>query len=219
MTIAGRYLDGATSVTFGSTPASSFSVDSPSQITAIAPASAAAIVDVRVTGPGGSSQVSPVDRYAFTTPATTANTIGVGGPAAQPTITGFRESSNRWRRGRSLPHISSAGGAPVGTTFSFSLNEPASVDLTFTQGVRGRRVAGRCVAPGHRNAGGPRCKRTLLVGSLAVPGHAGLDNLRFQGRLSGTKTLKPGNYLVSLTAHDAQGLKVVSQSLSFTIIS
>ena len=213
-------LDGATGVSFGSTPASSFSVDSPSLITAIAPASAAAIVDLRVTGPGGSSQVSPADRYTFTAPQRDATRTGR--PSLQPvkpTVTGFSESSSRWRRGHSLPHISSAGGAPVGTTFSFSLNEPASVNLTFTQSVPGRRVAGRCVAPGHRNGGGPRCKRTLLIGSLAVPGHAGLDNLRFQGRLSGTKTLKPGSYVVSLTALDAHGLKVVSRSLSFTILS
>ena len=174
---------------------------------------------VRVSGPGGSSDMSPADRYTFTAPTTTGPT---GGPALQPlkpTVTGFSESSSRWRRGRSLPHISSAGGAPVGTSFSFSLNEPASVNLTFTHSVPGRRIAGRCVAPGHGNAGRPRCKRPLPVGSFAVPGHAGLDKVRFQGRLSGSKTLKPGSYLVGVTARDAHGLKVVSRSLSFTIIS
>ncbi len=220
--ISGLYLDGASSVTFGSTPASSFSVDSSSQITAIAPPSTASTVDVRVSGPGGSSEVSPADNYTFTAPGATSpttNTAVAGGPAVKPIVTGFSESSSRWRRGRSLPHISSAGGAPVGTTFGFSLNEPASVNLTFTQSVSGRRLAGRCVAPGHRNAGRPRCKRTLLVGSFALPGHAGLDKVGFEGRLSGSKTLKPGSYLVSLTAREAHGLKVVSRSLSFTIIS
>jgi len=219
--ISGKYLDGASSVTFGSTPASSFSVDSPSQITAIAPASSASTVDVRVNGPGGSSEVSPADRYTFTAPAASTTLTGpLLGPAVQPAkpaVTGFSESSSRWRRGRSLPHISSA--APVGTTFSFSLNEPASVNLTFTHSVSGRRVAGRCVAPAHRNAGRPRCRRTLAVGSFAVPGHAGLDSVRFQGRLSATRTLKPGSYLVSVSARDARGEKVVSRSLAFTIVS
>ncbi len=215
--IAGRYLDGATSVTFGSTPASSFSVDSPNQITAIAPASVASTVDVRVSGPGGSSEVGPADRYTSTAPAASTNTTVAGGPPAKPTVTGFSESSSRWRRGRSLPHISSA--TPVGTTFSFALNEPASVNLAFTQRVPGRRVAARCIAPGHGNAGRPRCKRPLTVGSFALPGHAGLDELDFQGRLSRSKTLKPGSYLVSLSASDARGLKVVSRSLSFTIVS
>jgi hypothetical protein len=137
----------------------------------------------------------------------------------KPTITGFSESSSRWRRGHSLPHISSAGGAPVGTTFSFGLNEPAAVTLTFSQRVPGRRVSGRCVAPGHSNAGRPRCKRTLVAGSFVAPGHAGLDRASFQGRLPGSKTLKPGSYLVSLTARDARGQKIVSRSLSFTIVS
>ena len=107
----------------------------------------------------------------------------------------------------------------MGTTFSFSLNESAAVNLTFTQSVPGQRVHGRCVAPGHRHSGRQRCKRTLTLGSVALPGHAGLDKVRFQGRLSGTRTLKPGSYLVSVTASDAHGLKVVSPSLSFTIIS
>jgi hypothetical protein len=215
--ITGKYLDGATGVSFGSTPASSFSVDSANQITAIAPASAASTVDVRVTGPGGSSEVSPADRYTSTAPATTGPIGPLLFSALKPTVTGFSESSSRWRRGRSLPHISSA--APVGTTFSFALNEPASVNLTFSQRVSGRLLAGRCVAPSHRNAGRPRCKRTLVVGSLAVPGHAGPDKVGFQGRLSPSKTLKPGSYLVSLTARDAGGLRVVSRSLSFTIVS
>jgi len=172
-----------------------------------------------VSGPGGSSEVSPGDRYTFSGGSTTT---GTGAPALQPvkpTVTGFSESASTWRRGRSLPHISSAGGAPVGTTFSFSLNEPASVNLTFTQRVAGRRVSGRCVAPGHRNGSRPRCKRTVTVGSFAVPGHAGLDKVSFQGRLSGTKRLKPGSYLVSLTARAGHGPKVFSRSLSFTIIS
>jgi hypothetical protein len=219
VTIGGHYLDGASSVTFGSRPASSFSVDSSSQITAIAPASTASTVDVRVSGPGGSSGVSPADRYTFGGGSTTTS---AGGPALQqlnPTVTGFSESSSRWRRGRSLPHISSAAGAPVGTTFSFSLNESASVTATFTQRVSGRRVAGRCVTPGRGNAGRPRCKRTLPVGSFAVAGHAGVDEVRFQGRLSGSKTLKPGSYLVGLAAREGHGTKVFSRSLSFTIIS
>jgi len=218
--ITGKYLDGATSVTFGSIPASSFSVDSPNQITAIAPASTASTVDVRVSGPGGSSEVTPADRYTSTAPTTSTTVTGGSSlQPAKPTVTDFSESSSRWRRGHSLPHISSAGGAPVGTTFSFSLNEPASVNLAFTQRVPGRLLAGRCVAPSHSNAGRPRCKRTLTVGSFAVPGHAGLDSVGFQGRLSRSKTLKPGSYLVSLTARDARGQKIVSRSLAFTIIS
>jgi IPT/TIG domain len=225
VTISGRYLDGATGVSFGSTPASSFSVDFSSQITAIAPPGTASTVDVHVTGPGGSSEAVSADKYTFTPPAAPVNPapkpLIQGGPnlgPANPAVTGFSESATKWRRGHSLPRISSVG-APVGTTFSFSLNEPATATFTFTQSVAGRRAHGRCVAPSHGNAHKPRCKRTVTVGSFAVSGKAGLNKVRFQGRPSSAKTLKPGSYLVSLTAREAHGLKVVSRSLSFTIVS
>jgi hypothetical protein len=209
-------------VTFGSTPASSFSVDSSNQITAIAPASPASTVDVRVTGPGGSSEVGAGDRYTFTAPATTTTTplAPVLGPVltpAKPTVSGFAQSASRWRRGRSLPRISSAG-APLGTTFSFSLSEPATASLAFTQRVPGRRVGGRCVAAGHRNLGKPKCKRTVSVGSFGLTGHAGLNKVRFQGRVSSAKTLKPGAYRVAISARDSRGLRSVPQTLSFTIV-
>jgi hypothetical protein len=229
--IAGLYLDSATGVTFGSTPASSFSVDSSNQITAIAPASTASTVDVRVTGPGGASQVGAGDRYTFTAPATTTSTapatttsttlVGsspLGGVIATPAASGFSESASRWRRGSALPRISSAGKPPLGTTFSFTLNEPATVSFSFTQRVPGRRVKGRCVAVGQRNAGEPKCKRTVSVGSLGLAGHAGLDKVRFQGRLSSAKTLKPGSYTVTITARDSHGLASLPHSLTFTII-
>jgi IPT/TIG domain len=221
--IAGLYLNSATGVTFGSTPASSFSVDSSNQITAIAPASTASTVDVHVTGPGGSSAIGAGDRYTFTAPATTTTTTTLApvlGPAlapAKPTVSGFGQSASRWRRGRSLPRISSAG-APLGTTFSFSLSEPATASFAFTQRVAGRRVGGRCVSVGQRNVGKPKCKRTVSVGSFGLTGHAGLNKVRFQGRVSGAKTLKLGAYRVVISARDAQGLQSLPQTLSFTIV-
>lgn len=226
VTIGGRFLDGATSVTFGSTPASSFSVDSSGQITAIAPATGASTVDVRVTGPGGSTEAVTVDKYTYTAPAATSLTpntpIEPGpGPARsvplKPAVTGFSESAPRWRRGRSLPQISSAS-APVGTTFLFNLNEPATTTFAFTHSAAGRRGRGGCVAPSRGNAHKPRCKRTVLVGSFAIAAKPGVNTLRFQGRLSSRTTLEPGTYSVSITARDAGGLTSASRSLLFTIV-
>lgn len=224
--ITGQYLDGATSVTFGSSPASSFSVDSASRITAIAPATAPSTVDVRVTGPGGSSEVGSADRYTYATPMTTTGAppstllaAQPGGAIAKPAVSGFGQSASRWRRGKGLPHISSAGGAPVGTTFSFTLNEPSSVSFAFSQRRAGRRVRGRCVAVTPGNAGKARCKRTVKAGSFSLPGHEGLNKAGFQGRLTSSKALKPGTYAVSIVASDAHGLRAISPSLSFTIVS
>jgi hypothetical protein len=226
VTITGKYLDGATGVSFGAAPASSFSVDSAGQITAIAPASTPSTVDVRVTGPGGSSEVGPADRYMFVAPATTTGTGSPGNllapppgaAAAKPVVSSFGQSASRWRRGKGLPHIAAAG-APVGTTFSFTLNEPASVSFAFSQRRAGRRVRGRCVAVTPANAGKARCKRTVKAGSFSLPGHQGLNKASFQGRLTSSKALKPGTYAVSIVASDAHGLRAVSPSLSFTIVS
>ncbi|MEU1957957.1 IPT/TIG domain-containing protein [Nocardia sp. NPDC019304] len=54
VTLTGSGLTGATAVTFGTTPATSFTVDSDTRITAVAPAGTG-IVTVTVTAPGGTS--------------------------------------------------------------------------------------------------------------------------------------------------------------------
>ena len=76
--IVGSNLDGATGVSFGTKPAT-FTVDSPNQITATAPAVPASTVDVRVIGPGGTSAINDGDKYTFT-PA------GSGAPGTGPSL-------------------------------------------------------------------------------------------------------------------------------------
>jgi IPT/TIG domain len=66
--ISGHGLTGATAVTFGTTPAASFSVVSDTQVDAVSPAGSG-VVDVRVTTPSGESPVNPRhDAFAFVTP-------------------------------------------------------------------------------------------------------------------------------------------------------
>ncbi|HET7467622.1 MAG TPA: IPT/TIG domain-containing protein [Candidatus Dormibacteraeota bacterium] len=69
VTIRGCGFTGATSVHFGATAASSFSVDSGSQITAVSPAEAAGVADVTVTTIGGTSATSVADQFRFVPPA------------------------------------------------------------------------------------------------------------------------------------------------------
>ncbi len=64
MAITGVQLTGATAVDFGSTAASSFTVNSSTSITAVAPAGSGA-VDVTVTGPAGISVTSSQDRFSY----------------------------------------------------------------------------------------------------------------------------------------------------------
>jgi hypothetical protein len=213
--IFGSNLDGATGVQFGSKPAI-FAVDSPSQITATAPAVPASTVDVTVTGPGGTSAINAGDKYTFTT---TPGTLGPGlvSPltGAKPTLTALSESASRWRRGHQQAKISRA---PVGTTFSFNLSKPATVKLAFTKKASGRRVRGACKPTTPSNASKRKCVRTIVAGTLSLPGHAGPNKLRFQGLLPSGKSLKLGRYDVSLTARDSGGLQSAPHSLSFSIV-
>src|SRR5207244_9266102 len=63
--ITGTNLGGATSVRFGSVPASSFTVASDTSITAVSPAGTGT-VDVTVTTPSGTSPTSASDRFTYT---------------------------------------------------------------------------------------------------------------------------------------------------------
>ena len=66
VTITGKYFDETYSVTFGGTPAQSFSVISDTTITAVSPAGTAnATVDIRVSTPGGSSKITGVDQFTY----------------------------------------------------------------------------------------------------------------------------------------------------------
>jgi hypothetical protein len=68
VTITGTNFTGATGVNFGPNAASSFTVNSDSQITAVSPPGSPGTVDVTVTGPGGTSATSPADQFTYITP-------------------------------------------------------------------------------------------------------------------------------------------------------
>lgn len=106
VTIIGSGFTTATNVQFGTTPASSFTVTSPTTIVAVAPPHPAGIVDVRVVNPGGSS--APTAAGAFTYRPPPAGTItgqvrglagGLGGmyvvlsPSATPSILAYTVSA------------------------------------------------------------------------------------------------------------------------------
>jgi hypothetical protein len=69
--ISGDHLTDSTAVHFGSTSATTFTINSNTQITAKAPAASAATVDVTVGGPGGTSAPSSADHYSFVAPTAT----------------------------------------------------------------------------------------------------------------------------------------------------
>jgi YVTN family beta-propeller protein len=141
------------------------------------------------------------------------------GPVA-PTLTRVAESHPLWREGNRLATFakSKRKKPPLGTTFSFALNERARVSFAFTQRAAGRKIKGRCVAQTNKNRQKPSCKRTLIQGTLAFTGHAGLNGISFQGRISRTKKLKPGAYTLAITATNTAAQHSTTKTLSFTIV-
>jgi Divergent InlB B-repeat domain len=138
-----------------------------------------------------------------------------------PIVGAARESATVWRESNALAHLTAAKHhkrAPVGTTFSFTLNEPARVSFVFTQRLSGRMVNGKCVAQSRRNRHSHACRRTVIRGTLSFAGHQGLDKVRFAGRISATHKLGLGRYTLQITATNAQGKRSATKSLSFTIV-
>jgi alpha-tubulin suppressor-like RCC1 family protein len=82
-TITGSDFTGATAVSFGPVPASSFTVNSPTSITATSPAGTAGAADITVTTASGTSAVGIHDLFKYEAP-----TIASLGPAAGPVAGG-----------------------------------------------------------------------------------------------------------------------------------
>ncbi|HEY6594358.1 MAG TPA: S8 family serine peptidase [Asanoa sp.] len=104
---------------------------------------------------------------------------------------------------------------PVGTTFTYTLDRPATVRFDFAQPGAGRTVNGRCVPRRKHNRHKPKC--ALLRGSLTFAGQAGLNSVRFKGWLSRTKKLRPGRHALVITAI-TPGAGSTSEKLGFRIV-
>jgi hypothetical protein len=129
------------------------------------------------------------------------------------------QTAKTWRENDTLPHISAKKKRPpIGTTFSFALNETAAVTFGFTRQAIGRKVHGRCTERTAKNRHRPRCTRTILAGSFTFAGHLGTNKVRFAGRISRSHKLKPGRYTVAITATNLQGKHSAPRSLTFTIV-
>ena len=84
VTITGSLLTGATAVSFGSTAAASFTVDSAMQITATTPAGTAGTADVSVTTAGGTAISAGAFTYVSDITRPTITLSGPAGPVTEP---------------------------------------------------------------------------------------------------------------------------------------
>jgi hypothetical protein len=180
----------------------------------------------------GATASGPSVSHAFATPGTHRATVTVSDAAGRtgtahvtvtvaeppPVLTAVRQSRSRWREGSALPHASAHGRIPVGTTFTFALNEPAQVTLTFKRISPGRRVRHRCVARTRHNVHRPRCNRIAMRGTLSLASaEAGTNTIAFAGRINAATKLRPGSYSVTILAANAGGSSA-PRLLRFTIV-
>jgi hypothetical protein len=166
---------------------------------------------------------------ATTTPAFTATFTTEGLPCGcveiihllPPELIGVEQSARRWRernasKEKSGKRKSHKQKLPLGTTFSFHLNQSATVTFEFTEQLGGRKVGRRCVAQTKQNAHRRRCLRTVAAGTLTILAHVGSNKLNFQGVISKHKRLGPGSYRLLITA-SALGKHSKLSTLHFTI--
>jgi dipeptidyl aminopeptidase/acylaminoacyl peptidase len=134
-----------------------------------------------------------------------------------PKFSSVRISAKRWRRGAALPHISKT---KVGMTISFRLSEAGRVTLGFQKKTKGRRVGGKCRKQTSHNRSKRRCTRFVSAGSVpGFAGKAGLNKVRFQGRLTTRRRLGLGTYRLVLSVVDNAANRSKRNGPTFTIVA
>jgi 6-phosphogluconolactonase (cycloisomerase 2 family) len=134
-----------------------------------------------------------------------------------PSVERVHQSTGAWRAARRSSRREGHDGAPVGTTFSFALNEPAAVSLEFVRLLAGVQSTHGCRVRPRGELHGRGCTKSVTAGTLSHTGHVGLNRIRFSGRISRARTLDPGRYRLIVIATNAAGLRSSPTSLAFTV--
>jgi hypothetical protein len=123
VTITGTGFAGASAVAFGGTPVTSFTVQSDTVISAVAPARAAGVVNVTVTTPAGTSPSGTANEYTYqpTAPAPLVSRVtpGTGSTAGGTTVV---------LQGANFVNVTAVTFGGVAT--SFTVNSPTSLTAT-----------------------------------------------------------------------------------------
>ncbi len=170
---------------------------------------------------------APPVEYTFTLlPGSSGGGQGEGGvlgsqeSSTPPAVTDLAQTHTRWRSGTALARLAASGrpSRPLGTVFSFDLNEQASVKLSFLREAAGRRVSGRCSTATRSNRSRPRCTLAIPSGALSFTARPGSNRAYFQGRISASQALTPAAYELTVTATNAAGQRSAPRSLHFTLV-
>jgi outer membrane protein assembly factor BamB len=135
----------------------------------------------------------------------------------RPIVLWLRQAHALWREGDRTPRIGRASKRPpVGTEFTFALNERAMVTLRFTWDATGHHLGHACAAGGTANGRGLRCRGTTEW-SLSLIARPGSHAIVFQGRMGRTLRLPLGRYTLTVIARNAAGASP-PRTLSFRIV-
>ena len=190
VTITGTGLTGASSVKFGSAPATNVSVNSDSNITATAPAGLAGPVDVTVTTAGGTSAANPNDTFTYT-------------PPPLPKVTAVSPASGPSTGGTSVT-ITGSGftGATVvdfgpSTPATFSVSNDTTILATAPASATLGPVDIQVTAPGGTSAAAPADQYTYVT-----PPQPAVTAVSPSGGPAGTSVVITGTSLAGATAVD-----------------
>jgi len=124
---------------------------------------------------------------------------GAGGGDAAPVLSKLTVSPSRIAIGKALPRlVTKPAKRPTGT-ITFRLSQAANVNLRFAkQGTNGRF--------------------RRLTGRVRVTAQAGLNRIRFAGRLSRKVRLAPGAHRLTAVAVDARGARSAPMRRRFTAV-
>jgi hypothetical protein len=178
-------------------------------------------VTITASTVAGPSSISAIDstKTPNLTGLTTLIELTPSPATAAPVLGGVRTRhrvfAERRRRG---PGHSPKNAMPVGTTLSFTLDQPATVTMSFASRAAGRRARGRCVRPTARNRHSRPCIRLTPAGVLSATGHTGINRIPFDGQLTSGTRLPPGRYTATVLATNAAGLTSQKESVRFTIV-
>ncbi|HEY3758824.1 MAG TPA: beta-propeller fold lactonase family protein [Solirubrobacteraceae bacterium] len=168
--------------------------------------------DVALLADFGTLPAAPLESLPGLPPSSPTSPPSPPSSKSVPSVEHVQQSTAVWRARRH-----GHDGMPSGTTFSFILNEPATVSLKFIRLFAGRQGARGCRVGPHEQVHGRRCTKAVTAGELSHAGHTGLNRVRFSGRISRTRVLESGRYRLLVTATNAVGRRSSPASLTFLV--
>lgn len=135
-----------------------------------------------------------------------------------PVLSRVSLTNRAFRVGRGVTALSARARTKVGTTLRYTLSEAATVTITVTRSLPGRRVGRRCVAATRRLRKRARCTRTITVATLRRASRTGANRIAFSGRFSKRRVLAAAAYGMTLRGRDAAGNLSRTRRVTFRVV-